>query len=114
MENRLRLQETEQFIQNDLEHLYKQLDELSGQHETVSKQLEQINFDSNNEHQTLLDMMEETSLSLFELRCRIEDLSKSVQSALGLNQETERKAIIENILDSCDQLNDITADLVAE
>lgn len=114
MENRLKLQDAEYFIQNDLEHLYKQLDELSDQHEKISKQLEEMRLDDNKEHKTLTNMMEETSISLFELRCRIEELSESIRSALALNQEIERKTIIQNILDSCDRLNDLTNVLVAE
>ena len=114
LEGQLLLKETIDFIQRDLEYLYKQLDELSGQHDLVNKRFEEIPFDDNSEHQILSNMMDETSFSLFELRCRIEQLAESIQSTLNLNPETERKDFFENILDSCDRLSAITHDLAAE
>jgi hypothetical protein len=114
MDNRLMLKETVDFIQSDLEYLYTQLDELSGQHDLVSKQLEEMPFDDIGEHEMLSKMIEEASLSLFELRCRIEHLAENIQSALNLNPETEQNEIFETILDSCNRLSHITNDLAAE
>jgi uncharacterized protein YydD (DUF2326 family) len=114
MDKQLMLKDTIAFIQSDLEYLYKQLDELSGQHDSVSKQLEEMSSDDIDEHEMLSKMMEEASLSLFELRCRIEDLAESIRSALNLSPETQRNEIFETILDSCNRLNHITNNLTAE
>ena len=114
MDKRLLLKDTITFIQSDLEYLYKQLDQLSDQHDSVSKQLEEMPSENNDEREILSKMMEEASLSLFELRCRIEDLAESIQSALHLSPETQRDKIFETILDSCNQLDHITNDLSSE
>ncbi len=114
MNDQLVLKESVDFIQSDLEYLYKQLDELSNQHDLLSKQIEEKPFDDNNEHKILSEMMDESSVSLFELRCRIEKLGESIQSMLNLNPETERSELFNNILDSCDRLSSITNDLATE
>ena len=114
MEGRVKLQEAAHFIQRDLEYLYKQIDALGDQHDAIIKRFEEKHFPDNQEHQLLLSMMGEIDVLLFELRLRIEDLATSIRSTLDLNHETERKAILENILDTCDQLNTINDDLVAE
>jgi hypothetical protein len=114
MNDQLVLKESVDFIQSDLEYLYTQLDELSGQHDLVSKELEEMSFDDIDEHEMLSKMIEEASLALFELRCRIEHLAENIQSALNLNPETEQNEIFETILNSCNRLSQITNDLAAE
>lgn len=114
MTDQLQLQQAVHFIQGDLEYLYKQIDALANQHDEITARFEQVNFPDDEEHQVLLGMMGDTSVILFKLRLRIEELAASIRSTLDLNHETQRKAIIENILDTCDQLNIIVDDLIAQ
>ena len=102
------------FIRRDLENLYKYAHELGDQQDLVSKQVEEMFPEDSNEHSTLSSMMEQTSLALFQLQFRIERLAESIQTALDRPVETERNEIFQEILDSCEQLEHITTDLVSE
>ena len=108
------MEESAEFIQRNLEHLYGRLNELSDQHDLAIENLEKITFDSLDEHKTLWDMMDDAGLSLFKLRFRIEDLAERMQSTFTLKEETKRNEIFENILDCCDRLDHITNDLISE
>ncbi len=101
-------------MRRDLENLYKHVHQLGDQHDAVTKGLEEMLFDNNSEYVMLSNMMEQASLSLFQLRFRIEHLAASIESALDFHSETKRNEILENIVVACEQLCDITNDLDGE
>jgi len=114
LDNQLMPDEAVRFIRRDLENLYKHVHELGDQHDLVSKQLEEMSFDDNSEHLMLSNMMEKAGFSLFQLRSLIERLGASMEPVLDYYSKTEQNENFQDILDSCEQLNHITNDLVAE
>jgi hypothetical protein len=111
LEYRLTPNEAVCFIRRDLENLFKRVDELGDQHELVSKRLGEMSFDDNSKYMIVSDMMGKAGLSLFQLWFRIERLAASIESMIELYSETKRYEIVEEIIDSCEQLSCTTNDL---